>query len=729
MIIQQRTIQILMQLVSHSTEVRNFFITHQAAPWTIRRVERRAAAVAKVSSSVVTSTHYPIVLLLSCLGKVSFAQIPLLVEQLLHLLQIITGPLKSASTRPVDPASMPEIPSQFVAFLVKSVVQSELNPRAFGYATQVFQSLAIIPTVAGAILTELTDVTISYCEATSAMGQRLVQVVRTSEKPDINETLKAMSLSSAPQYRLLRALKILSNAILRAVPAEEQSVKGFDTLMEAEGVDYGISVANAQNGCWGALRMALDECLLAVGQDSELYHVATGILPAVEALFWHVRQAIVLLPGPGGAKEEEEAVFAFAERHRYLLNTMIRTSPQLLTSGAFILLTRMPRVLDFDNKRVWFRQQLGRRGGAGSGGRTSLPVHVRRAHVFEDSFHAIMSKSGEEVKNGRLSIKFHEEDGLDAGGVTREWFAVLSRQMFDPNNALFKVSTVDKITYQPNQTSYVNPDHLLYFTFIGRIIGKAIYDGRLLDCYFTRSFYKHILGIPVDFKDLEAVDPEYFKSLTWILENDITDVIELTFSVEHDDFGEVKVIDLKPDGRNIAVTEANKREYVKLVTENKLTMAIKPQIDAFLRGFNEIVPRPLIGIFNEQELELLISGMPDIDVDDWKNNSEYTGYTVSSPQIQWFWRVVRSFDQEYRAKLLQFATGTSKVPLEGFAALQGSSGVQKFQIHRDYGAKDRLPSAHTCFNQLDLPEYGTYEILREMLMKAINECGTGFGLV
>lgn len=301
--------------------------------------------------------------------------------------------------------------------------------------------------------------------------------------------------------------------------------------------------------------------------------------------------------------------------------------------------------------------------------------------------------------------------------------------MFDPNYALFKVSTVDKITYQPNRTSYINPDHLQYFTFVGRIIGKAIYDSRLLDCYFTRSFYKHILRLLVDFKDLEAVDPEFYKSLVWILENDITDVVELSFSVEADEFGIHKIIDLKPDGQSIMVTEDNKREYVKLVTEYKLTTAIKPQIDAFLRGFNEVVPAPLINIFNEQELELLISGMPDIDVDDWKNNTEYSGYSVSSPQIQWFWRAVRSFDQEYRAKLLQFVTGTSKVPLDGFSSLQGSNGVQKFQIHRDYGAKDRLPSAHTCFNQLDLPEYESHEILRVMLVKAIHECSAGFGLV
>ena len=116
-------------------------------------------------------------------------------------------------------------------------------------------------------------------------------------------------------------------------------------------------------------------------------------------------------------------------------------------------------------------------------------------------------------------------------------------------------------------------------------------------------------------------------------------------------------------------------------------------------GFHDIIPSDLISIFNEQELELLISGLPEIDVDDWKNNTEYHNYSASSPQIQWFWRAVRSFDKEERAKLLQFVTGTSKVPLNGFKELEGMNGFSKFNIHRDYGNKDRLPSSHTCFNR------------------------------
>eukprot|EP00959_Pyramimonas_sp_CCMP1952_P413355 8661566-Pyramimonas_sp.AAC.1 len=100
---------------------------------------------------------------------------------------------------------------------------------------------------------------------------------------------------------------------------------------------------------------------------------------------------------------------------------------------------------------------------------------------------------------------------------------------------------------------------------------------------------------------------------------------------------------------------------------------------------------------------------------------------AASPIIQWFWEVVRGFDKEDLARFLQFCTGTTKVPLEGFKALQGISGPQRFQIHRAYGASDRLVSAHTCFNQLDLPEYTSKEQLLERLTLAIHEGNEGFG--
>lgn len=166
---------------------------------------------------------------------------------------------------------------------------------------------------------------------------------------------------------------------------------------------------------------------------------------------------------------------------------------------------------------------------------------------------------------------------------------------------------------------------------------------------------------------------------------------------------------------------------VNRVAEHRLTTAIRPQITSFMEGFNELIPEELISIFNDKELELLISGLPDIDLDDLKANTEYSGYSIASPVIQWFWEIVQGFSKEDKARFLQFVTGTSKVPLEGFSALQGISGPQRFQIHKAYGSTNHLPSAHTCFNQLDLPEYTSKEQLQERLLLAIHEANEGFG--
>jgi len=146
-----------------------------------------------------------------------------------------------------------------------------------------------------------------------------------------------------------------------------------------------------------------------------------------------------------------------------------------------------------------------------------------------------------------------------------------------------------------------------------------------------------------------------------------------------------------------------------------------------LEGFHEIIPRELVAIFNEMELELLISGLPDIELENLQENTEYTGYRETDPVIQWFWKAVKSFGQEERAMLLQFVTGTSRVPIDGFGGLKGISGPQKFQIHKSW-RKDHLPAAHTCFNQLDLPEYESYDKLHDSLLLAIRETeGFGFG--
>ncbi|CAL0306067.1 unnamed protein product [Lupinus luteus] len=419
----------------------------------------------------------------------------------------------------------------------------------------------------------------------------------------------------------------------------------------------------------------------------------------------------------------------FAEKHRRLLNAFIRQNPGLLEKSLSMTL-KAPRLIDFDNKRAYFRSRIRQQNDQHLSG--PLRISVRRAYILEDSYNQLRMRPTQDLK-GRLNVQFQGEEGIDAGGLTREWYQLLSRVLFDKGALLF-TTVGNNATFQPNPNSVYQTEHLSYFKFVGRVVGKALFDGQLLDVYFTRSFYKHILGVKVTYHDIEAVDPDYYKNLKWMLENDVSDIPDLTFSMDPDEEkhilyekNEVTDYELKPGGRNIRVTEETKHEYVDLVAEHILTNAIRPQINSFLDGFNELVPGELISIFNDKELELLISGLPEIDLDDLKANTEYTGYTVASSVVQWFWEVVKSFNKEDMARFLQFVTGTSKVPLEGFKALQGISGPQRFQIHKAYGAPDRLPSAHTCFNQLDLPEYTSKEQLQERLLLAIHEASEGFG--
>jgi len=422
---------------------------------------------------------------------------------------------------------------------------------------------------------------------------------------------------------------------------------------------------------------------------------------------------------------------AFVKRHRVPLNALVRQNPSLLVApggslAPMVKVHRARNVLDFDNKRAYFRHCLRRQRQAATRRAGSLRISVRRGMCMEDSFEQLRFKRPEELR-GRLHVTFSGEEGIDAGGLTREWYGVLAKDVFNPGYCLFS-QTADGATYQPNAMSGINDNHLNYFKFVGRVVGKAVADGHLFDAHFTRSFYKHMLGLQVAVEDMEAADPEFYKNLKQILSHSLDDLgLDLTFSAESREFGREETRDLVPGGRHLAVTDDNKAEYVTLMCRHRMTSGIHAQIEAFLGGFHDLVPPELISIFNEKELELLISGLPDVDLDDLQLHTEYSGWRPTDPGIEWFWAALRSLTREERALFLQFVTGSAKVPVEGFAQLQGMRGVQKFNIHKMYGNNAQLPAAHTCFNQLDLPEYESEAQTREKILFALRECSEGFG--
>ncbi|CAG9335559.1 unnamed protein product [Blepharisma stoltei] len=515
-------------------------------------------------------------------------------------------------------------------------------------------------------------------------------------------------------------VKVLGEEIAESLKRNETSRTGIKELQLLRLCTVLRSVSGKSEGLeglWGPLTDVLNSITtLESDLESTTNPTLSKLLPVIETFF------IYHMDGSRG-----EAFQTFCDKNRKFINLLVKQNPSLLNDTFHSLITRFPSLLDFENKRNYFLAEI--RKLRLEQGYESIKLHVRRAHVFIDSFHQLKVRNPNEMY-GKLRVQFIGEEGLDAGGLTREWYTLLAREMFNPNYALF-IPSANAVAFQPNSMSYINSEHLDFFNFVGRIIGKAICDGYSLDLYFTRSFYKHILGQQVNYQDMEDLDPDFYKSLKYLLGINLndSDLHEYYFALEEEEFGKLEVKELIPGGKTIRVTEANKMEYIKLLCHMKMTKNILKQINAFLEGFYEIVPKQLISIFDSKELELLISGLPEIDIEDFKANTEYHNYTKTTPVIVWFWEVLEEFSHEERAEFLQFVTGSSKVPLEGFKSLPGMGGIQLFQIHKSFTDTDRLPTAHTCMNQLDLPEYPSKEILRSKLKLACSEGKEGFGFI
>lgn len=249
-----------------------------------------------------------------------------------------------------------------------------------------------------------------------------------------------------------------------------------------------------------------------------------------------------------------------------------------------------------------------------------------------------------------------------------------------------------------------------------------------LDINLTGSLYKYFLGVPVGFSDIEVVDQEYATNMRWILENDITDLaLDLTFSAEADQFGTMVKVDLKPQGSSTFVTEQNKAEYISLLAEFKTTGAVKQQINQILFGISQLIDVKLLRIFTPHELALLVSGTNEISVDDWRKHSNYYSFKEDDIQVQWFWQIVSEFNNDERAMLLQFSTGSPRLPPGGFKELKGATGDScLFTLTKGPEGGGSLPTASTCFNLFKLPCYESLEVTRKKIQIALLCGARGF---
>ncbi|XP_015109716.1 ubiquitin-protein ligase E3C [Diachasma alloeum] len=359
----------------------------------------------------------------------------------------------------------------------------------------------------------------------------------------------------------------------------------------------------------------------------------------------------------------------------------------------------------------------------------SIQISVRRNYLYEDALDKLSPENEPEL---RLKMRVQlvnsagvEEAGVDGGGLFREFLSELLKTSFDPNRGFFRL-TKDNMLY-PNPTVHLLVDDFpKHYYFIGRMMGKAIYENLLVELPFAEFFLSKIVGrqSDVDVHHLASLDPVMYRNLLYLksYKGDVSD-LGLDFTVLSDELGERRIDELKPKGSQIPVTNDNRIEYIHLMADYKLNKEIRPQCYAFKQGIANVIPLEWLQMFNNKEMQVLISGAQiPVDVDDLKMHTNYTGgYAPDHPTIGAFWRVVEGFTNKQKGQLLKFVTSCSRPPLLGFKELDPPFCIQHA------GTIDRLPTSSTCMNLLKLPEFPDESTLREKLLYAI-QAGAGFEL-
>lgn len=353
-----------------------------------------------------------------------------------------------------------------------------------------------------------------------------------------------------------------------------------------------------------------------------------------------------------------------------------------------------------------------------------LNLEIARNNLINTSLTALSLRQSNNDYKKELTIKFIGEEGVDAGGVQKEWFQLLVREIFDPKFGMFIVNSETR-THWFNMSS--NDFH--EFELIGKVLGLAVYNGVILDIHLPSVTYKKLMGGKADISDLASIDMLHARSLNELLKFDesksgasLEDTFGLTFEVTVKDmFGDFQTYELKEGGAHIPVTAENRKEYVDLYVSFLLETSVKKQFESFKKGFECVCNSPAFRLFDYRELELLICGSPSFDFSELRETATYYDFEEEDITIQHFWKIMDEMDIELKKKFLFFTTGSDRSPIGGLGKL-------KINITKHGDDSELLPSAHTCFNTLLLPPYKSYEKTKSKLLAAI-ENSEGFGLM
>ncbi|XP_068143352.1 probable E3 ubiquitin-protein ligase HERC4 [Drosophila tropicalis] len=346
-------------------------------------------------------------------------------------------------------------------------------------------------------------------------------------------------------------------------------------------------------------------------------------------------------------------------------------------------------------------------------------LNVTRDNIVQDSLRELQRYSLGDLKKP-LKIKFHGEEAEDAGGVRKEFFMLLLKDLVDPKYGMFKVFEETRLLWFADLTFETETMYYL----IGILCGLAIYNFTIINMPFPLALYKKLLGKNVDLSDLRELSPTEANSLHALLDydgDDFEETFDLTFEISREVFGESETKCLKPNGNEITVTMENRREFVQLYVDFVLNKCVELPYNAFHKGFMRVCSGRIIQIFQPEELMAMVVGNEEYDWQVLQNNCEYKeGYTTADDTIKWFWEVFHDLSEAEKKSFLLFLTGSDRIPIQGMKAIQ---------IHIQPALDERfLPVAHTCFNLLDLPRYKTKERLKYKLQQAIQQT-QGFSLV
>lgn len=393
-------------------------------------------------------------------------------------------------------------------------------------------------------------------------------------------------------------------------------------------------------------------------------------------------------------------------------------------------ITRHRDLLEFDARRhlaMAMLPELVR----GTDARPPYELLVDRARLLPDSFGYIVHATPQEL-GAAMSVAFKHEQATGPG-VLREWFCLVCQALFNPRVVLFSACPHDRRRFFINPTSVVDPLHLEYFEFAGRMIALALRHKIHVGVYFDRTLFLQLAGRPITLEDIADTDPSLHASCKKILEMDPglvdSNTLELTFVREDEVLGSRTVTELFPGGKDIAVTSENRCKYIDLLIQDRFVNCTRRQLAYFAAGFRTMFDKwkPWTEFFasldNEDFDQMLGGSKGTIDVNQWRAHTDYRGYKEKDRQIKWFWKAVENMTVEQQGRLLFFWTSVKCLPSDGFWGL----GCRLF-IYRASSSRDHLPTSQTCFYHLHLPAYTSSSMMQSRLRVIVQEhVSSGFG--